>query len=486
MTEHEDQDLTPVDVAAHAASEGLHAHVASRVSTEVALAALPAVHPPRSRGRFLAVAAVFALLVGSAAVLDDQDGDGRSRLEVDEDGNPLPVPQPGTLTPLGPRDGKDSIGLPVTVEPHVGLEDGDTVTATSPGFVPGEQVGIVQCAREAGGETREARGGIDGCNIGSVVYADADADGVATGRFKVRRVLTTPLTGTVDCSLEADRCIVAMGAISDYDRSGGLGIAFAPGGEPVDIPILEVEPATGLHDRDTVRLRGSGFNPNDVLSLSICSSDPSACWQTHGETHSFGVQVDGDGRIEDEVAVYRFLPGAQAGTYVDCAVSRCSLRASGENGAPPVRLEFVHDDAKPVPPAIAVDPSTDLATGDTVVVRGAGFDPGAQVTISLCVSPTPDPVEWPACSGSGEPAVADEDGTFAVEFELPDIGDFGEPVVDGGAVTTACGPPGCGDARSLGCGGGQGACAIVAESYSEQEVVGGPVFHPVPVPVTFR
>ena len=89
------------------------------------------------------------------------------------------------LTPLGPNDGRDSIQLPITVEPHVDLQDRQVVTATGGGFVPGEQVGIVQCAREAGGEVRERRAGIDGCDIGSVQYADADADGVATGDFTV-------------------------------------------------------------------------------------------------------------------------------------------------------------------------------------------------------------------------------------------------------------------------------------------------------------
>lgn len=102
MTDQHDPDLRSLDDAARAASRGLHEHVARRVDAEVALATLPAVAPPQGRGRFLAVAAVAALLVGSVVALSDHQGDGRSRLEFDEDGNKLPTPQPGTLTPLAP------------------------------------------------------------------------------------------------------------------------------------------------------------------------------------------------------------------------------------------------------------------------------------------------------------------------------------------------------------------------------------------------
>ena len=178
VTDPRDPDLQAVDEAARAASRGLRDHVSRRVDPELLLAALPAAEPPRRHGRILAAAAVAALFFGSVAVLGDgPGGDERSRLELDEDGNKLPAPEPGALTPLGPNDGLDSIQLPITVEPNVDLRDGDTVTASGPGFVPGEQVGIVQCAREAGGEAREQRAGIDACTIGTVQYADADDDG---------------------------------------------------------------------------------------------------------------------------------------------------------------------------------------------------------------------------------------------------------------------------------------------------------------------
>ena len=174
MTDAHDPSLDDLDRAARAASHGLHAHVNRQVEPELLLASLPPHGAAPNRGRLLAAAAVAVLFIGTVAVLGDgPGGDDRSRLELDEDGNKLPPPQPGVLTPLGPRDGRDSIQLPVEVEPNVDLRDGDKVTVTGPGFVPGERVGIVQCASEAGegnGGTREQRAGIDVCNLGTVQY----------------------------------------------------------------------------------------------------------------------------------------------------------------------------------------------------------------------------------------------------------------------------------------------------------------------------
>lgn len=510
MTDHHEPDLASLDDTARAASRGLHDHVARRVDPEIALATLPAAPRGRRRGRFVAVAAATALLVGSVVVLGDQPGDDRSRLELDEDGDRLPTPKPGTLTALGPSDGRDSIQLPVTIEPTEGLRDGDVVTASSPGFEPGEQVGIVQCAKEAGGDTREERGGADACNLGQVEYATADADGVANGQFTVRRVLTTPLTGTVDCATEAERCLVGMGALSDYDRSGGMGFTIA-GGEPIDVPALVVTPADQLADGDLVRVEGAGYAPGTFLTLSVCAKDPAACWNTGadleldaeqvrelglgdmsdgGSMQVLGLLADAQGRVEGEVPVWRFLPGSTPGTYVDCAVSRCSLRASSSADAtpPPVTLDFVGGGDGPTPPAVAVDPADDLAPGDTVVIRGAGFEPDRPVYATLCLAApdSPDSLHLGSCIGGGEGVRTDEDGTFAFEFVIPDpeqLQDQGMPTTTSCADPAACAAP----ARGAGatCDGTHAVCLIHVDSYDETIAL-RPHFPPAPVPVTFR
>ncbi len=350
-------------------------------------------------------------------------------------------------------------------------------------------------------------------------YAEADSDGVATGSFTVRRTVTTPLTGTIDCATEADRCIVAMGAINDYDRSGGMGFTIAGGGEPIDVPTLAVTPAEGLQDGDVVRVEGEGYAPRAIVNLSICSKDPATCWTTgaeiemegegggvdwfqYGEDGSggtfIGLQADDEGRLSGEVPVWRFLPGDAPGTYVDCALSECSLRVStdSDTAPPPARLGFAPGGDGPIPPAVAVDPANNLAPGDTVVVRGAGFAPDVSLDVSLCISPADRPEELFNCFGGGNGEDrADGEGTFAIEFDIPDPQDLQEfGYVEEMATTTACADAAdCGNASpppstpAFSCDSGVTICSIRVEAYSENEGFQlRPSFPPAPVIITFR
>ena len=493
MTDPHDDDLRALDAHARTAARRLQEHVLERVDVEQSLHSLGTVRQVPRR-RLLGVAAAVLLVTGSVALLGQGADDERSRVDVDE----LPEVEPGVLRPLGPRDGRDSIQLPVTAEPNRDLRDGDVVTVSSPGFEPGEQVGIVQCAREAGGDTPEVRGGVDGCYVGGVQYAEADADGVATGTYTVRRVLTTPITGTVDCAAEAERCIVAMGAINDYDRSGGMAISFLGGGEPIDIPIVTVDPADELTDGQMVRVTGEGFVPAELVDLMVCSTDPSGCWMTgedvsleaqdqRGEGDVPGLRADAGGRIDGTIPVWRYLPGPEAGSYIDCAVSACTLRVMSQHASPPtVALGFQPGGTGPVAPSIAVTPTEGLAPGEEVVVQGAGFTPGGEVFVSLCVGP-PGEVENRYSCGStdGGGHRVEDDGTFAVDFELPDL-EWGE------MTATTCQGASCGGPEDPGrtvkatCDGVESECSISVDVYQDGPGGGPPTWSPVPVVVTFR
>ena len=489
-------DLTPLDDAARRAAAGLRAHVDRHLRVDDSFAALP--HPggrrPRPLLRVAALAAALVLLAGLVTTLGDQGDDGGEQVDTDL---ALPDLEPGLLRPLGPRDGKDSVQLPLTVEPAVGLHDGDQVTVRAEGFVPGESVGLVQCAREAGGETPETRGGVDGCYISDYVNVTADEAGVATGTYAVHRVLTTPLTGTVDCAAEVGRCMVAMGAISDYDRSGGHAIEFATDGEPVELPTASVLPSEGLTDGQTVHVTAGGLTPNEAVTVEVCSSDPVACWMTgeridvdseEGRYQSVGLLADGEGHAEGDVPVWRFLPGGEPGTYVDCAVSRCALRVTGSTAPPTVPLHFSGVEPAPVAPSFAVEPSAGLAPGDEVVVAGAGFRPGTRLWISLCATPGPagmpdDGGGYQSCGGTtDEPITADEKGEFSVTWEVPDAGSFGsseECTADGVCSYESSQPVTCDDATSH--------CVVTAEpEYFDGAAALPPIFNAVPVPITFR
>jgi hypothetical protein len=311
-------------------------------------------------------------------------------------------------------------------------------------------------------------------------------------------VLTTPLTGTVDCAAEANRCLVAMGALSNYDRSGGHGIEFAAGGEPVDIPTVTASPTEGLADGDLVHVVADGLTPGSVVSLSVCSSDPAMCWQT-GEAldvtytegdeeyvgEVIGLRVDDHGHLEGDVRAWRYLPGTEPGTYIDCAVSRCSLRFDGATAPPTVPLRFTPGGEGPRPPVVAVDPSTGLAVGDEVLVRGAGFVPGSRGYLLLCAAPAgAGPGEYVTCAGGTEVAVDDE-GAFSTTFDVPDLGYFEEGMSeecdsDGVCTTSSAGPR-----VDVRCDAST-ECFVTVETQTGSSSAGRPTFPPPPVRVTFR
>jgi hypothetical protein len=249
-----------------------------------------------------------------------------------------------------------------------------------------------------------------------------------------------------------------------------------------------------------------------VLALEVCSSDPLACWST-GEViatdesgaplgrapgpgadpmWAVGLEVDAGGQAAGDVPVWRFLPGGEPGTYVDCAVSRCSLRLHGPTAPPTVPLRFRLGGDGPVAPTLAVDPSTGLATGDEVTVRGAGFPGGVRLYIALCAQLANNPVGQFQTCGSMEDDEGERvrgDGTFQVPFVIPDTerwsGEMGQECDDTGQctdVTYAGGGP-------LRCDGVDIVCYLTAEAYVDYEAgpsVAPPTFTAPPVKLTMR
>jgi hypothetical protein len=499
-----------VDDHGRQAAHALHDEVARQVDTEAALATVAAGRI-RSGRRWPAMAAVAVLLAGAIGLMSGGDG-GREILDTDPDrAERLLEDAALTLTPAGPRDGKDSLMLPVTADPSTGLREGDSVTVRGEGFVPGESVGIVQCAIEAAQPDRGGMGaGVDACNIGRFEQVAADDAGVATGTFRVYRALSTSIAGTVDCASAPERCIVAMGALSDYDRSGGIAISFDPEGlPPLQLPTVEVTPAAGLADGDTVSVTGTGFRSDATVHLELCSLDPATCWMV-GEPievtdapdcpecswFEHGLQADADGNLAGDVQVWRYLPGVP-GSYVDCAVSTCVLRASGPDlSAPPAPLAFDGGGEPPSGAVLAVTPSEGVAAGDEVEILGAGFAPGADVYLQLCASHAdtpvgPDGATYPeVCYGLDEgtgrsffgmggrshgSTRVDDDGSFQAVVRLPDLG-----------TTGRCLDPECREMeeRRVNCADAEWTCDVRSEV--GWEPAGRPIFHPAPVVLRYR
>lgn len=175
-----------------------------------------------------------------------------------------------------PWDGKASLRLPVTVAPNRDLVDGQEVTVSGSGFPPGADLGVIMCTSEA------AFAGIQACDINTALSSlkgfpvTADAQGNVTTPYRVSTRISVPAgdpltsaaatpptsiiqddgsvtigataapSSTIDCTtgdIDPDvwpsvippsptvdpggfTCIVAVGMVSDYDKSGGAAVAF--------------------------------------------------------------------------------------------------------------------------------------------------------------------------------------------------------------------------------------------------------------------
>lgn len=254
-----------LDDRARDARASLEAHVRTDLDLRQARAGVDhrnrGRHSDRRRAR-IAVAAlgVIALLGGIAVVSGSNQGpDDPTRepreLAVDEDGGGETRSDDEMIEamPLGPTDGKDSWRLPVAVSPQTGLQEGDVVTIYGRGFLPGDSLGVVHCSSEA--DTQNA--GVTGCDLSAgVSHLNADANGDIVAEVTVQRFIQTPGYGRIDCASAAERCLLGMGAMNDYDRSGGVYIDFA-GAPPFPQPTFT---ATGVE---------AGFVPGQEVPVEV-------------------------------------------------------------------------------------------------------------------------------------------------------------------------------------------------------------------------
>lgn len=414
----------PVDDHIRGAAQHFGTEVADAIDLDLALDSTSR----RRRGTNLPVAvvvalAVIALVAGLVAVgasggddVDvaiDEDGEQDERERDDDrpdlDGMPAPIALGG------PRDGKDSVGLPVKVEPATGLTDGQTVTVTGTGFPPGEQVGVVMCTREAG---REHGGrGADACNLTRSVQGTSDSDGVVVVEFAVERLLL--LDGQeVDCASESDRCLVGMGLIRDYDQSGGAVVAFDSGAPLPEPPTASLARVDGLVDGDEVELRVTGLLPGSDLGYEICDLVRDRCG---GFGFPVGVVAGSDGTLQAPIRLWRTMGAYRSSTggsaNLDCALERCVLdlhgQASGGRSIPPIEIRFDPAVGEREAPVARLLENGPFPLGSTIPIEVTGLDDDVRVDAMIC------PTERGGqCYGAG--ADSDPDGTARIDLLVPD------------------------------------------------------------------
>jgi hypothetical protein len=397
-----------IDDIGRDAARDLHAHVAADVDPAAALRELTAAGPRtgRHRGRVVALAAAVVVLMGGVAFAVSRRADHRATtVEF------VPTAPRIDRLPAKPDDGINSIRLPITAAPSTGLTDNAPVEVSGPGFVPGEQVAVVECVASPDG----SRGGIDSCDLASITYGLAGPDGVATVQVAVRRIITTARDGTVDCAISTEKCSLGMGSISDYDRSGGVAVDFDPSQPAPDDATIAVSPASSLNDGDQVTVTGAGLTGSVIVFE--CRADTtggrSDCVQL-GDPAT----ADDSGRITITVPVHRLL-GEGAGAYpVDCAgyPGACVVVAqgTGQSASRTAALNFdksVHTDL----PALTLEPAgVILHDGQLVQLEGFSYAPGATVSIAECGF---GPAGQAPCIEFAPVAVGG-DGHFAASFAV--------------------------------------------------------------------
>jgi hypothetical protein len=339
---------------------------------------------PRRRLALVALnlAVIAAALVG-VYVLGSDDDDA---LPPDTTVPPSSTVEPSVeqllaIMPASPIDGKQSQRLPVAALPRTDLVDGQFVTALGKGFLPGERVGAVLCVAEAALE------GVTACDLGTdggfdhVAYTDASPEGFVQVDVPVRAVIVTPFSGPVDCRSGPERCLVAVGAVSDYDRSGGAAIGFA-GQPPFPTPVATVS-APGPYRPDQIAdLAVSGVMWPRELQIQLCRGEQCVALARG--------RVAPDGTFTAPVPLpwaFTTADGVVVTCDADCElrVGYLALPDTSEAPTPPaLPVTFVPVDPA-APPAPAAPPSTATPPSTAPLT----VPPAQLPTLPPIVEPTP-------------------------------------------------------------------------------------------------
>ena len=429
-----------VDEILRGAAADLRADVDATVDAAAALDRVVAGRRPApSRRPLLAVAAVLlvAVVVAAAVVaLARDDGD-------DVASEPPPTTTVPAPTTPGPPAG-ESAGVPMTVAPATGLEDGDRVEVTADGLPPDLQAGFVLCRADA----LLAEVGMDRCQFGPEREMAPDATGHLAGSVTAERLLTVGRDqGPVDCAREV-RCAVGVVVLIPeeppageegtevvrFELRGLVAVELVPQ-EPLAAPTVRVTPAEGLRHAQVVTITGEGFaDPVNGASLCIAGGSPGSgdgCTAVDlaDPEAPRPPGVDRSGHFEVEVPVWRLVPlagpGGQPG-WADCAEVACTLTVPSGDGrvAAPVPLAFDPDPAPPEVPTVRVSPTDGVRPGDPVTVTVEGLAEGQRAAVSACAV---DPEVPGRCSASTllEIVEGGADGTASVTIPAVDPAAYG-------------------------------------------------------------
>ena len=272
----------------------------------------------------------------------------------------------------------------LTVTPNTGLGYRQSVAVHGTGFSPGSPVEVLQCTS----------GSLDENCAGGGSEATTDDAGSFDATVVVRRILGSPFGSPLDCAATKCTLVAAeFGGFGGFGDSASVNLGFDPNSVAPPPPVLNVSPDDGLHDGDTVEVRGSKFTPNSNVAVLECAGVVDI---TTNFNCDFSVptlqRTDDRGRLTAAIVVHASIaPGF--GDTSDCATEPCSVVAFN-----------IDDPTEFAGASIEFDvPELDV---DKVSIReGTGGVTPASVPVSLSeASSAPVTIQWHAEAGSASVA----------------------------------------------------------------------------------
>ena len=281
-----------------------------------------------------------------------------------------------------------SSAISAVVEPHLGLVDGESVRLTAAPFDPDRNVSALMCTAVPIDELDSLT---DECDTGTYRIFKSNADGnLDDAPYVVARSLT--IAGRrVDCARLA--CVVRVSQLDNPSHRRDVTLQFDPDNASLLPPVIDVNPAEGLVDAQTVILTGKRFAPATSVTASQCIiGRPEAVRNCERPTVTTLGNSNHAGALRMAIEVQRFM-FIQA-TWVDCAnleAGRCAIVV--DEGAPgrtatAVPLSFTAGSRAAA--RVAVSPDTGLVDGDqTTITAATSLFQDGDPALRLCAAENP-------------------------------------------------------------------------------------------------
>ena len=239
--------------------------------------------------------------------------------------------------------------------------------------------------------------------------------------------------------------------------------------DPAPPPTITVTPDHDLVDGQPVLVEGAGFPPYDVAILQ-CRPGSTTLSDVIANCELKSSRLpDASGSFSLYQPVERAIQPMSGPGPVDCtsAPGACTLAVAYNFMQSVVEVPLTFADPDEPVPTITVTPSTGLDDGDVVAISGAGFTPGAEVTVAQCQNDRPIAAEWcdvrPAFA-----AIADATGAIAGELTVR------RAITVGAGHVVDCVGTGCVVAASTGEGGPWARAAIALVDRNILAIAFGP------------